>query len=516
MLAPSITPYVRTAELNKTRRCTLTTAEPHERACGGRVSVRQDAWLAAADTEWQAAIALEPRSSNGTDPDEESDASFVEENPFPPWETLGDEPRGGAAMSERRLVSQPWAEFTRKTPAEIEWLVRGLVARGAFVFVASPPKKGKTWLMIDLSLAVVLAREFAARFTVEQPRPVLLVMLEGHRSAVRDRIGAMARGAGVDPDSDALDGLHIIYKPPGINLSDPGWAHELIAVAAELDVALVAVDVLRAAARLKNENSAEDFGILHDNLRPLTTDGRVVALAHHFGKLTELSKERTPGERMTGSGAMYGAMDVGVFITGSDRGARVLRLEFDGRDAAMPDPAGVRLLGAGSGENGSLLYTDAAHYVTEHAPDAAELKAPATEIAAWIRDEHDGHASPAEIKARFGITDGTLRTRRDDLAALGIAYIGAGNSSRYEDLGDPNDPAVRNPAPLRANPLRGHEPPEQAELAPQSAHPAPEPTTGSETAQPSQNHHPADPALPTGAVPALRGAVQPTTAGALK
>ena len=290
-----------------------------------------------------------------------------------------------------------------------------------------------------------------------------------------DRIGAMARGAGIDPDSDELAGLHIAYKPPGINLADPGWAAELAREAADIDAALVAVDVLRAAARMRNENAADEFGALRDNLRPLTDAGRVVALAHHFGKLTELAKERSPGERMSGSGAMYGAMDLGVFITGSEHGARVLRLEFDGRDAAMPAPAGVRLQGAGSGDNGSLLYTDAAHFVSQHAPDPAELKAPATEIAAWVRAQ-GGHATPAEIREHFEIAEGTLRGRRADLAKLGIAYTGSGRDSRYSDIGDTADPATRNPAALRGDAVRGQKPPEQAELTPQPADPATEAT----------------------------------------
>jgi hypothetical protein len=415
----------------------------------------------------------------------------------------------------RRLASQPWREFAKTTPSEIAWLVRGLIALGAFIFVASPPKKGKTWVMIDLALAVVLARMFLARFEVAKAEPVLLVVLEGHRSAVRDRIGAMARGAGVDPDGPELDKLHISYKPPGINLSDAGWAEELRAEAAAVEAALVAVDVLRAAARMKQENSGDDFAILRDNLLPLTGEGRVVALAHHFGKLTELQKERAPGERMSGSGAMYGAMDLGVFITGSDHGARVLRLEFDGRDAAMPDPVGVRLLGAGTGENGSLVYTDAALFVSEHAPDAADLKAPPADIAAWVRD-HDGHATPAEIREQFDISEDTLKRRRDDLATLGIAYIGKGKGSRYEDVGDApglcddtaHNPAIRNPATSRVSPSRGANPHEQASLPRDGRNPATEPIAGSETAQPSQNTLPRDPALPTGAAPAPRGTGQ--------
>jgi AAA domain len=411
------------------------------------------------------------------------------------------------AAAPGRLASQPWRAFAGSTPAEIDWLVPGLIARAAFVFIAAPPKKGKTWVVIDLALAVTLGRPFLALFEVETAQPVLLVMLEGHRAAVRDRIGAMARGAGIDPDGDELERLHISYKPPGINLSDPGWAADLRAEAADVKAALVAVDVLRAAARLKHENSGDDFAILRDNLRPLGDDGRACALTHHFGKLTELSKERTPGERMTGSGALYGAMDFGVFITGSESGARVLRVEFDGRDSAMPDPIGVRLLGAGSGTNGSLLYADAAHFVAEHAPDAAELKAPAADIAAWIRQERGGHATPTEIREAFDISEDTLRRRRDDLAALGIAYISAGRLTRYEDLGDPLDPATANPATSRVSTSRGQNPHGQATPPRDGRNPATEPIAGSDSAQPSQNSHPANPALPTGAVPASRDAL---------
>jgi hypothetical protein len=254
---------------------------------------------------------------------------------------------------------------------------------------------------------------------------------------------------------------------------------------------------------MKSENSGDDFAILRDNLRPLTDEGRVVALAHHFGKLTELSKERSPGERMTGSGAMYGAMDLGVFITGSDNGARILRVEFDGRDSAMPDPIGVRLLGAGSGENGSLVYADAAHFVAEDAPDAAELKAPPSEIAAWIR-EQGGHATPGEIRETFDISEDTLRRRRDELAKLGIAHVGSGKNSRYEDLGDPDNPATRNPATSRGNPSRGQNPHEQAPRPRDPANPATEPIAGSDLAQPSQNDDPANPAPLTGLPPTSR------------
>ena len=36
-----------------------------------------------------------------------------------------------------------------------------------------------------------------------------------------------------------------------------------------------------------------------------------IRLLHHFGKLNDTQKERSPGERIVGTGAMYGALDIG-------------------------------------------------------------------------------------------------------------------------------------------------------------------------------------------------------------
>jgi hypothetical protein len=404
----------------------------------------------------------------------------------------------------RRLVVQPWRQFAQETPAEIAWLIPGLIALGAFVFVASPPKKGKTWTMLDLALAIVLAATFLARFQVETPRPVLLVLLEGNRTALRDRIGALARGHGVDPDGPELDQLHIAYKPRGINLADPGWAAALRDEANDLDAACIGVDVLRAAARLKNENDPHDFLSLRDNLLPILDDGRTLVMAHHFGKLTELSKERDPGERMSGSGAMYGAMDLGIFITGSSQGARRLRLEFDGRDLALPDPIGLRLTGTGTGEHGSFTYDDACHVIADTAPPVTELKAPPSEIADWIR-ARGGEATPGEILEHFEIAEGTLRDRRDDLERLGIHYEKAGKGSRYIDLEDPalsiTYPAPADPAPLRVSALRGQKPLEQAKSTPQPADPAAEALREAKSGDLQDNPLTRNPALSYGESP---------------
>jgi hypothetical protein len=112
--------------------------------------------------------------------------------------------------------------------------------------------------------------------------------------------------------------------------------------------------------------------------------GRSVALLHHFGKLSETQKERSPGERMAGTGAMYGALDVGFLITRSESGARRLRVEIEARDFAAPDALGIVIGGTGSGAHGGFTYTDTATLALD--PTAAAERDLADELETLFGD----------------------------------------------------------------------------------------------------------------------------------
>jgi len=269
-----------------------------------------------------------------------------------------------ALPEDRPWIAEPWAEFRETADEEIDWLVEGLVPSGSFAFVAAPPKKGKTWLALYAAIAIATGSTLFSTFKVPNPASVLYVALEGSRAALRARTGALARGLGVDPDSDELSRLHYLYRPRPFDLARAESSEWLEAQVDELGARFVVVDVLRAAARMR-ENSAEDFAVFRDYLEPMLRSGVTVAVLHHFGKLTETQHERAPGERMSGTGAMYGALDVGLLITRSEDGARRLRIDVDARDFAAPDAIGLQLTGTGSGEHGGFRYTDTAQYVLD-------------------------------------------------------------------------------------------------------------------------------------------------------
>jgi AAA domain len=280
------------------------------------------------------------------------------------------------APTDRPWRSLTWSQFRDEAPPAHRWLIDGLLPEGALVFIAGPPKRGKTWVGIGIALALALGHPFApaaagtsladpfAGHPVPDARDVLYLALEGSQTGLRTRIGALARGHDVDPDGRALDRLHMLYRPRPFDLAELATADWLREEAIETSAALVLVDVLRAAARF-DENAAADFGRLRDHLEPLLNAGTTVILLHHFGKLTDQQRERSPGERMAGTGAMYGALDVGLLITKSEDGARRLKVEIEARDFAAPDALGLVIAGDGGGKHGGFRYGDRAQLVTD-------------------------------------------------------------------------------------------------------------------------------------------------------
>lgn len=258
-----------------------------------------------------------------------------------------------------RLAVQSWTAFRDNTPEHIDYLVTDLIPRGSLVFVAGAPKAGKSWIGVELSLAVATGSLFLGRFHVPRQGNVLHFALEGNRSAMRTRIGAIARSHRVNPDDPAaLVGLNLSYKPTGLDLMDASWASDVAEGVTGASATMVVVDVLRAAAPGLREDGqgSTDFAIIRSHLQPILAAGVTVVILHHNAKLTDQNKGRAPGDKMAGSGALFGAADLVISLRSKDKLA--MRCDLQGRDLATPDSFGVYLMGAPSGEWGGFRYAD--------------------------------------------------------------------------------------------------------------------------------------------------------------
>lgn len=347
------------------------------------------------------------------------------------------------------LPTETWDEFRDAADEDIAYLVRDVWPAGSFGIIGAAPKVGKTWVAIDLALALTLGEPFLGHDVFDSSGvPVLYVALEGHRVGLKHRIGALSRGRGANPD-ESNPNLHITYKPRGMNLADERWARALRVKAQRVGAKLVIVDVMRAAARIK-ENDAAEFAGLFANLAPIADDGCSVAMLHHMVKLSETSKERTAAERLSGTGAMYGAVDAAILLTERTTEG-VVSVQFVARDLAEPKPLMFVVEGdePGSGPNGGYLYRDSIELRLRDAKDSAPsdgttefviakpetaLEQPqAPQLARDIaqRVHTLGRHTTTELAEAFTVSKHTIGRQRPHLPALDIAWATEGQQTVY-------------------------------------------------------------------------------------
>jgi hypothetical protein len=95
-------------------------------------------------------------------------------------------------------------------PEERRWLIEGLWADEAVGIVGGEPKCCKSFLALDMAVAVASGTPCLRRYTVPKPGPVLLYAAEDALHVVRQRLQGICRAAGVTLES--LD-VHVITAP---------------------------------------------------------------------------------------------------------------------------------------------------------------------------------------------------------------------------------------------------------------------------------------------------------------
>lgn len=78
-------------------------------------------------------------------------------------------------VDSKLLVSAP--DFVANAPAEIEWIVEGVIERGANGFFVAAPKGGKSWAAVDLVISLALGCPWLG-FQVPQPVRCALISRE--------------------------------------------------------------------------------------------------------------------------------------------------------------------------------------------------------------------------------------------------------------------------------------------------------------------------------------------------
>lgn len=196
------------------------------------------------------------------------------------------------------------------------WLAQGLVTENAVAVVGGEPKTAKTWAALEIAIAVATKTPAFGEFDVKgAQRGAVVFLVEDNARSVRNRVRSLLQGRG---DVDAGWTKRFVVKALGaMDLSDPMQLARYVATVRRLPFTpgVVVFDPLRDL-HSKNEDSSGEMAPIYSALRALRTVlGCTVLFVHHASKGTKDTDGRRGGQKLRGSSALHGAVDVGLYLT---------------------------------------------------------------------------------------------------------------------------------------------------------------------------------------------------------
>lgn len=216
------------------------------------------------------------------------------------------------------------------------WLVASLWARAGVGILGGAPKCCKSWLALEISLAVASGAPCLGVFEVGDVGSVLLYMAEDAAPVVKARLAGLCRHRGLDL---ADLPIHLITAP-ALRLDRAHDQARLRAAIAKYAPRLLVLDPFVRLHRI-DENDAGQVSALLGYLRELQRAHDVAVLVVHHARKNGSAGQ--PGQSLRGSGDFFAWADSLLYVR-RHRGQLLLSVEH--RGAPAPEPVALNLAGA--------------------------------------------------------------------------------------------------------------------------------------------------------------------------
>jgi hypothetical protein len=283
-------------------------------------------------------------------------------------------------------------------PEEQRWLIEGLWAAEAVGILGGEPKCCKSFLALDMAVAVAAGAPCLRRFPAARAGRVLLFAAEDSPSVVRQRLVGIAAAVGVSLES--LD-INVIVAPV-LRLDVELDQRRLEQTVAALSPKLLVLDPFVRLHRV-DENVSAEVAPLLDFLRGLQRRHHVaVVLVHHARKGAAHVRA---GQALRGSSELHAWGDSNLYVRRG--GEHELSLTIEHRAARSTD--GIALALHAEGDALALRVVDHAQAERVAAPE------PILQRVETILREADGPLTRREIRDLAKVRAATVG---DALAAL--------------------------------------------------------------------------------------------------
>jgi hypothetical protein len=217
--------------------------------------------------------------------------------------------------------------------APLSWVVEGLFLEAGAGILGGAPKSCKSFLALDLCVAIASGTPCAGSFRVLSPGPVVVLCAEDPHAVISARLSALARSRG-----RALAELPVeVIVEPVVRL--PEGLERLEATLAPFKPRLLVLDPLIRLHRA-DENSASEMSIILDGLRKLARSSKTaILLVHHSRKAAAANG----GTGLRGSSDLHAFGDSNLYLRKLPQDAG-LELKIEHRAAAAPAPVRLKLV----------------------------------------------------------------------------------------------------------------------------------------------------------------------------
>jgi hypothetical protein len=231
-----------------------------------------------------------------------------------------------AEVIQHREVLIPATRFAKYAEDEIDWLVTGVIQRGANGFIAASPKSGKSWCALDMLISLAIGCPWMD-FEIARPVRCGYVSREDGANLTAWRLGHLFRGKrGGNPE--LLE--HNLYinsrrETPQFFLDCEEDIQELVFDIKRLSLEFVVLDVFnRLHTADENDNQAMSAIMAQVN-KLCALSGASIGIVHHYSK----SQEGNMTQRLRGAGAIGGFAEwqIGVWVEEKDRLIRGMEFE---------------------------------------------------------------------------------------------------------------------------------------------------------------------------------------------
>lgn len=215
--------------------------------------------------------------------------------------------------------------------APLSWIVEGLFLEAGAGILGGAPKSCKSFLALDLCVAIASGSACAGTFRVLKPGPVVVLCAEDPDAVISERLVALSRARGCE-----LADLPIEVLVDPVRL--PEGLERLEATIAAFQPRLLLLDPLIRLHRA-DENSASEMSVILDGLRKLARSSRTaILLVHH----TRKAAAGNAGTGLRGSSDLHAFGDSNLYLRRLSQDA-ALELKVEHRAAAAPAPVRLKL-----------------------------------------------------------------------------------------------------------------------------------------------------------------------------